>query len=56
MQAAGADADKLASDTAHPDPVTANDTTPGPDPPAAANPTGVHATAERTTFDTTNGA
>ena len=55
MQAAGADADKLASDTAHPDPVTANDTTPVPEPPAAVNPRSVPTVPDLTAFDTTNG-
>ena len=40
----------------HPDPATANDTTPEPDPPLVVNTTAVPAGPDLDTFDTTNDA
>ena len=56
MHAAGADTDRLTPDTTHPDPDTANDTTPVPEPPPLVNVTGVPATPDTTAFDTTSEA
>ena len=56
MHAAGAVAFNDAPASVHPDPVTANDTTPEPDPPPLVSVTGVPATPDTTVFDTTSEA
>ena len=56
MHEAGAVAFNDAPASVHPDPATANDTTPEPDPPQLVNVTGVPATPDTTTFATTNEA
>ena len=58
VQVVGADTDtdRLTPDTEHPDPDTANDTTPEPDPPLVVNTPAVPAGPDLDTFDTTNDA
>ena len=56
MHEAGAVAFNDAPASVHPDPATANDTTPEPDPPLVVNTTAVPAGPDLDTFDTTNDA
>ena len=56
VHAAGAVAFNDAPASVHPDPATANDTTPEPDPPLVVNTTAVPAGPDVDTFDTTNDA
>ena len=55
-QVVGAVAFNDAPASVHPDPATANDTTPEPDPPLVVNTTAVPAGPDLDTFDTTNDA